>query len=164
MNDIKNEIFNKYTVAEVAQCIADMGFEINVNGVKYMKGTTDATEKQLALINKIESELGVVFKGNTLVEASNFINENIEYLKGEKPTEKQLNCIKYIEKNTGKKFKGKTKKSANNFINENLKDSKYITSNKIKCKGSGNSYTDYGGWGMVSPYDIYDQYDMPLPF
>lgn len=149
-----------------------------------MMHPTDVTEKQRNLINKIRNEIGVVFVGNTKSEASKFITENLPYIN--KITEKQEILILKMCSTLNIKFDGTTKSEATDFISKHMDDFKskaYVTTyNKSKyCNTTGNkskyystnyntlcdddaSHYDREDYCGISPYDIYDEFDMPFPF
>lgn len=76
------------------------------------------TEKQYSLINNIELELGITFRGKTSHDAFHWIKNHLTLMEGNSITEKQKIFISYIEETFNIKFEGFTKFEAKEWLSK----------------------------------------------
>lgn len=80
-----------------------------------------ATQKQRALIDRLEEALNIVYYGRTIEEASLFITTYLpEYRERGQHTPRQQALIKNIEKSQFVTYTGKTVNEASAFIDKHL--------------------------------------------
>lgn len=149
------QILKGYKSEDIAKLLAKRGHRIFLDDVNYTIKIEQPTEKQFKFIEKITEQLGVVFEGETLTDAAEFIKENIVFL-DKIPTIKQLRLISVIEDNLNIKFDGKTMKEASDFIKKHIDKIKNTRrKSHSDYRYSGGDYHDLDPhWGFLSPYDF----------